>query len=105
MTAPSGFDWQAELARKLDAQLATFGRQVSFQRAEEDPFEVTAILESGSEAESNALGTYAAMVVRLSGFDPVPDKGDQVAIESSVYNVVEVQARLDGSARLTLHLR
>jgi hypothetical protein len=66
---------------------------------------VTAILESGAEAEANALGAYAAVTVRLSDFDPAPDKGNEVIIDSAVYKVVEVEARLDGSARLTLHLR
>lgn len=105
MSAPPGFDWQAELARKLDAQLATFGRQVSYLRSGGTPFAVTAILESGNQAEPNALGSYAAVLVRSSDFDPAPDKGDEVTIDSAVYKVVEVEARLDGSVRLTLHLR
>ena len=103
MSAPPGFSWTAELARKLDLELATFGQQVTYSPQGGSPFTVTGILESGARREDASPGTYALLLTKVSTFTVPPVRGDEVTVGTSVYKVVDLEADAEGVIRLVLH--
>jgi hypothetical protein len=102
MSAPPGFDWSAELARKLTLQIATFGIDVRYQPQSEAAFTVKAIAESIAQPENQSPGVYARLFVNAADFAAAPASGDEVTIGSTVYKVWLVESGIDGSVNLML---
>lgn len=104
MSAPPGFNWAAELARKLDLELATFGQDVTYTPQNGGvAFTLTGILDVGARREDSAPGTYALLLAKVSAFTEPPVRGDEVTVGSSVYKVVDLEADAEGGIRLVLH--
>ena len=104
MSAPPGFDWTAELARKLDLELATFGQQVVYTPQQNGvAFTLTGILQSGARQDDSSPGTYALLLTKASAFVDPPVRGDEVTVGNSVYKVVDLEADVEGGIRLVLH--
>lgn len=103
MSVPPGFDWSAELARKLDHELATFGREVTYSPESGAPFELTGILESGAQRDETSPGSYAVLLAKTSAFAASPVRGDEVTVGNSIYKVVELEADVEGGVRIGLH--
>jgi hypothetical protein len=94
----------ASLMDKLNEQvLSTFGQQVTYSPQGGTPFPVTGILETATRPEDSAPGTYAVLFVKASAFGQPPERGDEVAVGSSVYKVVDLEA--DAAGGLVLRLR
>jgi hypothetical protein len=102
MSAPPGFDWPAELARKLALQTATFGIDVSYQPQGGTAFTVKAIAESVAQPENQSPGVYARLFVNAADFAATPASGDEVTIGSTVYKVWLVEAGIEGNLNLML---
>jgi hypothetical protein len=67
VSAPPGFDWQAELTRQMDVELATFGQDVTYTPENGSPaFTLTGILDVGARREDSAPGTYALLFLKAA---------------------------------------
>ena len=104
MSAPPGFDWSAELAKKVAIQVATFGRQVTYTPDGGAPAQVTAILVEAAEREHQSPGVVARLLVDLAAFPVPPASGGAVAIDGAAYRVFDVDAAEDGSAVISARL-
>ena len=77
MSAPPDFDWAAELARKLDLELTTFGQQVVYTPQQSGvAFTLTVILQSGARQDDSSPGIYALLLTKLSAFVDPPVRGE-----------------------------
>lgn len=99
----------SDLVNAMDtACLAAFGTPVTFTPQDgSGPQQVAGIIQTPAMAEDYVPGSVrGASVVRLfvrfANLTPQPQHGDTIAINGIVYDVVEVEADIEGGAVLKL---
>ena len=99
MSAP--FTDSAQLLH--DSRLRVFGRDVTYTPQVGAPSVVRGILQTGVQPEAVAPGVYALLFVKISSFSPLPEPGDEITVDDSIYKIVKKED--DGEGGLHLLLR
>ena len=89
--------------RLHDSRLRVFGRDVTYTPQVGAPSVVRGILQTGVQPEAVAPGVYALLFAKKSSFSPLPEPGDEVTVDDSIYKIVRKEA--DGVGGLHLLLR
>ncbi len=96
----------ADFASLLDglnsAALTAFGREVMYSPQTGAPGPIRAIFQPSHEAEENSPGVYGVLFIRLGDLRLPPARGDEVIIDSTSYNVFDIEADASGGAVLRL---
>jgi hypothetical protein len=100
-----GFDALADSVNK--ACLGIFGQALKFIRIQSgaETLSITGILESAAEFEESSPGdcsVYARLWIRAADIDPPPERGDEIATESAVYKILDIEQDAGGGLRMLL---
>lgn len=102
MSAPPGFDWSAELAKKVALQVAAFGRPMTYTPEGGASVQIMAILVEAAEREEASPGVVARALVDMAAFPVPPARGGTITIDGVPYKVFDVEADGHGSATLSM---
>ena len=96
-------DWKSLVSGLDDACLRAFGREVTYTPQAGAPSVVQGILQTGVQPEAVSPGVYALLFVKKSSFSPLPEPGDEITVDDSIYKIVKKED--DGEGGLHLLLR
>ena len=99
MSAP----FSSSVSRMHDSRLRVFGRDVTYTPQVGAPSVVRGILQTGVQPEAVAPGVYALLFVKKSSFSPLPEPGDEITVDNSIYKIVKKED--DGLGGLRMLLR
>ena len=99
MSAP--FTDSAQLLH--DSRLRVFGRDVTYTPQVGASSVVRGILQTGVQPEAVAPGVYALLFAQKSSLSPLPEPGEEITVDDSIYKIVRKED--DGMGGLRLLLR
>ena len=99
MSAP----FSSSVSRMHDSRLRVFGRDVTYTPQVGAPSVVRGILQTGVQPEAVAPGVYALLFAKKSSLSPLPEPGDEITVDDSIYKIVRKED--DGVGGLHLLLR
>ena len=85
-----------------DSRLRVFGRDVTFTPQVGAPSVVRVILQTGVQPEAVAPGVYALLFVKKSSLSPLPEPGDEITVDDSIYKIVKKEDDGVGGLRMLL---
>ena len=91
------------VSRMHDSRLRVFGRDVTYTPQVGPPSAVRGILQTGVQPEAVAPGVYALLFAKNSSFSPLPEPGDEITVDDSIYKIVRKED--DGLGGLRMLLR
>lgn len=91
------------ISRINDAALRAFGRDVTYTSQAGVSSALRGILQTGVQPEAVAPGVYELLFARQSAFSSVPEAGDEITVDGSIYKIVKKED--DGEGGLHLLLR
>jgi len=89
-------------SRMHDSRLRVFGRDVTYTPQVGAPSVVRGILQTGVQPEAVAPGVYALLFVKKSSLSPLPEPGDEITVDDSIYKIVRKEDDGVGGLRLLL---
>ena len=98
MSAP----FSDSVSRMHDSRLRVFGRDVTFTPQVGAPSVIRGILQTGVQPEAVAPGVYALLFVKASSFSPLPEPGNEITVDSSIYKIVKKEDDGVGGLRMLL---
>ena len=99
MSAP----FSSSVSRMHDSRLRVFGRDVTYTPQAGAPSLVRGILQTGVQPEAVAPGVYALLFAKKSSLSPLPEPGDEITVDDSIYKIVRKED--DGLDGLRMLLR
>ena len=96
-------DWTSLMDGLNAGVLGAFGREVLYLPQGGGQYTIKAILEATHQNEEKNPGTFAILFIRLSDLPVMPERADEVRIDSAIYKVFEVEVDGQGGARIGLH--
>jgi hypothetical protein len=96
-------DWKSLVSGLDDACLRAFGSDVTYTSQAGVSSVIQGILQTGVQPEAVAPGVYALLFVKKSSFSSLPEPGDEITVDSSIYKIVKKED--DGEGGLHLLLR
>ena len=99
MSAP----FSSSVSRMHDSRLRVFGRDVTYTPQVGAPSVVRGILQTGVQPEAVAPGVYALLFAKKSSLSPLPEPGDEITVDDSIYKIVKKED--DGLGGLRMLLR
>ena len=96
-------DWKSLVSDQDDACLRAFGRDVTYTSQAGASTVIQGILQTGVQPEAVAPGAYALLFAKKSSFSPLPEPGDEITVDDSIYKIVKKED--DGEGGLHLLLR
>ena len=90
-------------SRMHDSRLRVFGRDVTYTPQAGAPSLVRGILQTGVQPEAVAPGVYALLFAKKSSLSPLPEPGDEITVDDSIYKIVRKED--DGLDGLRMLLR
>jgi len=95
-----------DFSRINRACLDSFGQAFIFRPAATRVAQaITGILDSGVQPEEASPGdgsTYALLWLQATDIDPPPEKGDEIASDTTVYKVVRIEEDAGNGLRMLL---
>ena len=91
------------VSRMHDSRLRVFGRDVTYTPQVGAPSVVRGVLQTGVQPEAVAPGVYALLFAKKSSFSPLPETGDEITVDDSIYKIVKKED--DGVSGMHLLLR
>ena len=98
MSAP----FSSSVSRMHDSRLRVFGRDVTYTPQVGASFVVRGILQTGVQPEAVAPGVYALLFVKKSSLSPLPEPGDEITLDDSIYKIVKKEDDGVGGLRMLL---
>ena len=98
MSAP----FSSSVSRMNDSRLRVFGRDVTFTPQVGAPSVVRGILQTGVQPEAVAPGVYALLFAKKSSLSPLPEPGDEITVDDSIYKIVRKEDDGVGGLRMLL---
>ena len=89
-------------SRMNASRLRVFGRDVTYTPQVGAPSVVRGILRTGVQPEAVAPGVYALLFVKKSSLSPLPEPGDEITVDNSIYKVVRKEDDGVGGLRMLL---
>ncbi|MDP2735247.1 MAG: hypothetical protein Q8P12_03500, partial [bacterium] len=90
------------VSRMHDSRLRVFGRDVIYTPQVGAPSVIRGILQTGVQPEAVAPGVYALLFVKRTSFAPLPEPGDEITVDDSIYKIVKKEDDGVGGLRLLL---
>ena len=90
------------VSRMHDSRLRVFGRDVTFTPQVGAPSVVRWILQTGVQPEAVAPGVYALLFAKKSSLSPLPEPGDEITVDDSIYKIVKKEDDGVGGLRMLL---
>ena len=98
MSAP----FSNSVSRMHDSRLRVFGRDVTYSPQVGAPSVIRGILQTGVQPEAVAPGVYALLFVKKSSLSPLPEPGDEITVDNSIYKIVKKEDDGVGGLRMLL---
>ena len=98
MSAP----FSDSVSRMHDSRLRVFGRDVTYMPQVGATSVVRGILQTGVQPEAVAPGVYALLFVKKSSLSPLPEPGDEITVDDSIYKIVKKEDDGVGGLRMLL---
>ena len=98
MSAP----FSSSVSRMHDSRLRVFGRDVTYTPQVGAPSVVRGILQTGVQPEAVAPGVYALLFAKKSSLSPLPEPGDEITVDDSIYKIVRKEDDGVGGLRMLL---
>ena len=91
-----------DFGRPLSAAIGRFGRDVVYAPRLGDPVTIQGILDTGVQPEGEAPGVYALLSIADSVVSPLPEAGEEITVDSSIYKIVRREIDAGKLVRLLL---
>jgi hypothetical protein len=93
-----------DFRRTVLSAVSKFGRDVIYTPRLGNAVTIQGIVDIGAQLEDLAPGVYAILSIADNAVSPLPEPGEEITIDSSVYKIVRREVDAGDLARLVLRL-
>ena len=98
MSAP----FSSSVSQMHDSRLRVFGRDVTYTPQVGEPSVIQGVLQTGVQPEAVSPGVYALLFAKKSSLSPLPEPGDEITVDDSIYKIVKKEDDGVGGLRMLL---
>lgn len=93
-----------DFRRTVSSAISKFGRDVVYTPRLGNAATIQGIVDTGVQLEDLAPGVYAILSIADDTLSPLPEPGEEITIDRSIYKIVRRETDAGGLVRLVLRL-